>query len=501
MTTTGIKAVIIKQQEGFFMRRATQILAALAAAAVCAFMTYLTFGSGQMTVVYNVSVLAIMLVIILFAAIWGFHRMSQTVAGLNRAAKKLISVYQNKTDMAEITKPGAEIFEVTYLDHKYQEYLAYLRKTNSPCDIGDYIGEYEINNYTHRRLVEMVPDVLTSLGILGTFIGLVIGLRGFNPVSYEAMASSITSLIDGIKVAFVTSIYGISLSLAYTYWERGALTNVSECLDNFLDKYYLCAVTPTDATAMNHVLANQRAQTRALEGMGENISNQIAATMADHMDPVMMQINGTLEHFTDAVTMQQQELLDNMAKQVTGAMKKEMFTEFAEMRALLRETNTVQKQYVQYISEAQKTFENNLRTGSREMAAAIEQSADQQKNAMTELQLQQQHLTEFVDYMSQAMKSMTAVTQQNERMLDALTRQVENMEKISRQSAESAKASRDAARSADAAAERAEQPVQRTHIDDIDELTDRLDAMIDLLEKQQRQQAAQAKNAKRGFFR
>ena len=55
----------------------------------------------------------------------------------------------------------------------HQEYLSYLRKTNSLTDIGDYIGEYEINNYTHRRLVEMIPDILTSLGILGTFVGLV----------------------------------------------------------------------------------------------------------------------------------------------------------------------------------------------------------------------------------------------------------------------------------------------------------------------------------------
>ena len=213
------------------MRRVSNVFVWLGAAAVCAVMTWITMDSSLSAVISNLAFLAVMAVIILIAAAFGFRRMNKTIGGLNTAQEKLVSVYKNRNELVDITKPGAEIFRVEYLDRKYQEYLGYLRKTNSPCDIGDYIGEYEINNYTHRRLVEMVPDILTSLGILGTFMGLVWGLRGFNPVSYEAMASSITSLINGIKVAFITSIYGIVLALAFQYTLRGKLTGMSEALD------------------------------------------------------------------------------------------------------------------------------------------------------------------------------------------------------------------------------------------------------------------------------
>ena len=65
-------------------------------------------------------------------------------------------------------------------------------------------------NHIHKRLLEMVPDIFTSLGILGTFVGLVWGLKNFEPSNYEAMTTSVASLVDGIKVAFLTSIYGIS---------------------------------------------------------------------------------------------------------------------------------------------------------------------------------------------------------------------------------------------------------------------------------------------------
>ena len=481
------------------MRKLSNVLIALLAAAVCVFMTWLTFTAGWVTVVYNLVFLGIMVFIILLSLIVGFGRMGRTVRGLKRASARLVSAYKNKAEMLEMTRAGARIFEVSYLDRKYQEYLGYLRKTNSPCDIGDYIGEYEINNYTHRRLLEMIPDILTSLGILGTFMGLVWGLRGFNPVSYEAMASSITSLIDGIKVAFVTSIYGITLSMAYSYWLRGSLTNVSENLDNFLDKYYLCAVSPTDATAVNFILANQKEQIRALEGMTGSISDGLAVSMADHMDPMMTQINRTLENFTDIVTGNQQEMLENVAAQVMAAMKKEFISEFAEMRSILKQTNEVQKAYLDYITKAQSQFEKNLQSGMKTLSTSVDDAASSQKASVEDLKQQQKQLREFVDYMSQAMANINSASEESAALLQNITDQAKAMERLSLETAQSAADATESMAKAREAANDAEYPVQRTQITDLDELTDRLDQMIRLLEKQNRQ--IQQRNNKKGLFK
>ena len=480
------------------MRKFSNLLTGLAAAAVCAMMTWISLGAGLTTVIYNLIFLAVMVLIIVLALVFGFRRMRQTVKGLDNASKKLMNVYQNRAEIAEITRAGSQIFGVSYLDKKYQEYLGYLRKTNSPCDIGDYIGEYEINNYTHRRLVEMVPDILTSLGILGTFTGLVWGLRGFNPVSYETMASSITSLIDGIKVAFVTSIYGISLSMAYSYWMRGALTGLSESLDNFLDKYYLCAVSPTDATAMNHVLANQKDQIRAIEQIGGNLTDQISISMADHLDPVMTQMNRTMEHFTQTVTLNQQELLETIAAQVMAAMKKEFIAEFVELRGMLKDTNSMQKDYLEYMTNAQGQFEKNLAEGSRRMSRAIDESGIRTKESMEELKTQQQHLTEFVEYMTKAMDNLSRISEQNAKVLDAVTQQVQTMQQLSNESARSAAEAAMAMADAVEASKTAKAPPVYHEIKDIDELTQRMDRMLEVMEETQKQQA---RTARRGLFR
>ena len=63
-----------------------------------------------------------------------------------------------------------------------------------------YFNEEDLDNHIHKRLLEHAPDIFTSLGILGTFVGLVWGLKNFEPSNYEAMTTSVSALVDGIKV-------------------------------------------------------------------------------------------------------------------------------------------------------------------------------------------------------------------------------------------------------------------------------------------------------------
>ena len=55
-------------------------------------------------------------------------------------------------------------------------------------------------------------SILTIFGVLGTFIGIYNGLQEFNPGS-EVLQNSIENLLDGLKMAFITSIVGIISAL------------------------------------------------------------------------------------------------------------------------------------------------------------------------------------------------------------------------------------------------------------------------------------------------
>ncbi|MFZ7217310.1 MotA/TolQ/ExbB proton channel family protein [Avibacterium avium] len=62
----------------------------------------------------------------------------------------------------------------------------------------------------NSRKESSVPNLLTSLGILGTFTGIVVGLLNFN---IDNIDQSISTLLAGMKTAFLTSVIGLLLSI------------------------------------------------------------------------------------------------------------------------------------------------------------------------------------------------------------------------------------------------------------------------------------------------
>src|SRR5690554_1149518 len=74
------------------------------------------------------------------------------------------------------------------------------------------LSYYFKRNHKHQMFTGYTPTLLTSLGILGTFVGIVIGLLGFDATDID---SSIAPLLEGLKTAFTSSLAGMLLSIIY----------------------------------------------------------------------------------------------------------------------------------------------------------------------------------------------------------------------------------------------------------------------------------------------
>ena len=64
--------------------------------------------------------------------------------------------------------------------------------------------------YTNTQTYQYIPSIFTTLGVLGTFLGIYNGLQEFD---VNDITTSIPSLLSGLKDAFSTSLIGIILSL------------------------------------------------------------------------------------------------------------------------------------------------------------------------------------------------------------------------------------------------------------------------------------------------
>jgi biopolymer transport protein ExbB/TolQ len=82
-------------------------------------------------------------------------------------------------------------------------------------------------------------SILVSTGVLGTFIGILIGLLGFDS---NSVADSVPKLLDGLKTAFITSIVGMFLAILLSIIQKRkngdsaeneivALNNISKQLE------------------------------------------------------------------------------------------------------------------------------------------------------------------------------------------------------------------------------------------------------------------------------
>lgn len=58
----------------------------------------------------------------------------------------------------------------------------------------------------HRRIIEYFPTFVSTLGVLGTFFGITMGLVAFDSADLD---KSIPGLLDGLKTAFFTSLAGM----------------------------------------------------------------------------------------------------------------------------------------------------------------------------------------------------------------------------------------------------------------------------------------------------
>ena len=155
------------------------------------------------------------------------------------------------------------------------------------CSIEDYINEEYIDTVTKKNVLNLVPGVMTGLGILGTFIGLSFGLQNFNTGTSEQIASSIAPLMNGIKVAFHTSIYGMLSSLIFNYIYKETLEDAYLAMDNFLrafDKY---------------VDSNAESDNKStIQNMIQQMPSAIGEHIAEILTPAVDRMNDTLENFT-----------------------------------------------------------------------------------------------------------------------------------------------------------------------------------------------------------
>lgn len=142
------------------------------------------------------------------------------------------------------------------LDDCWRRFLSNLdlmKKNNAACEVYDFINpQTAIHEPGHSAYGAMIPGALTTLGILGSFYGIVSGLSTLDLSTTETMSQSISVLISGMRTAFNTSIVGAVLALIFQLLRRVVIGSAEHTLKLFINSCQteIMAMLTPDATLM-----------------------------------------------------------------------------------------------------------------------------------------------------------------------------------------------------------------------------------------------------------
>lgn len=116
-------------------------------------------------------------------------------------------------------------------------------KTNIPSS--NYFSDENVSK-SHKlnlRMIDAASGILVGLGLLGTFLGLTIGIAGFDSSDSTNIQQSIKNLLGGMGTAFSTSLFGMLFSLSYTFCDKVLRNRLHRSLYSFTERldamYYI----------------------------------------------------------------------------------------------------------------------------------------------------------------------------------------------------------------------------------------------------------------------
>ena len=200
---------------------------------------------------------------------------------IKEAIKRLLN-NDNILDSLKETKiaPLAETYSKTIIIETHDG-----KKSNIPAS--EYINDYSVCKYNklNLRMLDTAAGTLVGLGLLGTFLGLTLGIKGFDSSNTERINESIQGLLAGMGTAFLTSLLGMTFSILFTAADKALrhrlYKDVKELTDKLDSEYYIDDLVLANINQQNIVNQLYKALKNDLQQQALEIANKLTYTNAE----------------------------------------------------------------------------------------------------------------------------------------------------------------------------------------------------------------------------
>ena len=334
-------------------------------------------GYDTGSIIINITMFIIVGLIFVWAVTKPLKKTRRLSRELKAATEKIKQDFTNSNSLLweQYKKDESSgLFKEGELSAIFHEYLYEMKRLEAAssvgyrCSIEDYFNHEMIDAYAKKNLLNLIPGAMTGLGILGTFIGLSLGLHSFNTGTSAEIEESIAPLMNGIKIAFHTSIYGLVFSLFFNLVYKTLLEEAYNDLDDFLEAYtrYVypddsqqwqsnAIINPllTAVQTMNNnliaVLGLQKEQFEEFKMLPERMKEMISESIDEIVTPQLAKTNENLEHFTNKVGEMQLNGMEDLVDNFMYQMNESLDGSFSDLSKIIEETCDLQKQNNDYV--------------------------------------------------------------------------------------------------------------------------------------------------------
>lgn len=303
-----------------------------------------------------------------------------------------------------------------------------LDRRGLPCNVEDYINDDTVTHGPgNSPLAEMIPNMLTSLGILGTFMGMMRGLGGLDFTNADSIIAGIPTLLSGMQFAFGTSVAGVSCSIVFNMLNRTMQGSSYRAIDDFVECFTSLAMQRPLDNDVQLICQNQDSNhmlSTLTEALPEQLSGSIEASVTRAMQPIA----ASMDSFLIGATRSQVDGVGRIVSAFVAQMNASLNEQFVSLGRTMTEINqhqqTSMEQIVASMSAAGTIVADvqKLHTVSEEVMQHFEQYVRELGDARRRDERFEQNTTDLLERMRLA----------NDQQLDALARLKSGQEDLAR---------------------------------------------------------------------
>lgn len=255
-------------------------------------------------------------------------------------------------------------------------------------------AEYYFNSETLSRGLMVgfwknLAGIFTAIGILGTFLGLTVGLNGINIDSkdLEVLSSGIQNLFQGLSTAFLTSVAGIICAIGYNIYYSYLMKNYNILIDKVAEGLDFIFTHKNTEQILADSLIESKQQTEQMKLFSTQLVTAISESLDTSFQEQLVPVFNDLKESIDKLNSSGADALAGSIDEKTG---KQLASFAATLDKLQQSMNLAfeksakqNEDNARQLNEAVKALTDASNTANRSILEHAGQAANTMGNALT----------------------------------------------------------------------------------------------------------------------